>query len=102
MMIVGGLLLLPGICAVLFAQSRISYTIYAAGFVGLILVFWALQRLRRRARIEMLASTWGAVRLAHPQDSQHAADGSDAMSYNTPPPPAGPALIRAGFRQPSR
>jgi ABC-type Mn2+/Zn2+ transport system permease subunit len=47
MIIVGGLLLLPGICALLFAQSRISYTIYAAGFVGLILVFWALQRLRR-------------------------------------------------------
>ena len=47
MIIVGGLLLLPGICALLFAQSRIAEGIYAAGFAGLILIFWAAQRLRR-------------------------------------------------------
>jgi hypothetical protein len=41
MIIVGSLLLLPGICALLFAQSRIAYSVYAAGFVGLILIFWA-------------------------------------------------------------
>ena len=47
MFIVGGLLLLPGICALLFAQSRIASGIYVAGFVGLILILWALQRLGR-------------------------------------------------------